>query len=231
MPRCIETATFYAHFDVVKEGEPPLAPLVVRVCDSITCAMFGAEKLLAELQCVAGRGRPAVPMCASCARPASACAIRRRWSRSGTISCTRPNAGRGAGRDRADDTIPISRPITSTTTPMWPAADTVCSASSGRARSSVDAVLAALDAGDLRGLGGAGFPTGAQVALGARRARAAADGGQRRRGRARHVQGPPLPELRSAPLPRRDADRRPRGRGRAKSTSTCATSIRSRARS
>ncbi len=45
-----ETATFYAHFDVVKENEPPLAPLVVRVCDSVTCAMFGAERLLQELK-------------------------------------------------------------------------------------------------------------------------------------------------------------------------------------
>jgi NADH:ubiquinone oxidoreductase subunit F (NADH-binding)/NADH:ubiquinone oxidoreductase subunit E len=45
-----ETATFYAHFDIVKEGDPPLAPLVIRVCDSVTCAMFGAERLLAELQ-------------------------------------------------------------------------------------------------------------------------------------------------------------------------------------
>src|SRR3978361_722079 len=36
-----ETATFYAHFDIVKEGEPDLAPLVIRVCDSVTCAMFG----------------------------------------------------------------------------------------------------------------------------------------------------------------------------------------------
>ena len=45
-----ETATFYAHFDVVKEDEPPLAPLVICVCDSVTCAMFGAERLLKELQ-------------------------------------------------------------------------------------------------------------------------------------------------------------------------------------
>jgi formate dehydrogenase len=45
-----ETATFYAHFDVVKENEPPLAPLVIRVCDSVTCAMLGAERLLTELQ-------------------------------------------------------------------------------------------------------------------------------------------------------------------------------------
>src|SRR3984893_13498911 len=44
-----ETATFYAHFDVVKEGEPNIAPLTIRVCDSVTCAMLGAEKLLQEL--------------------------------------------------------------------------------------------------------------------------------------------------------------------------------------
>ena len=43
-----ETATFYAHFDVVKEGEPDIAPLTIRVCDSLTCAMMGAEKLLHE---------------------------------------------------------------------------------------------------------------------------------------------------------------------------------------
>src|SRR5476649_2183986 len=49
-----ETATFYAHFDIVKEGEPDIAPLTIRVCDSLTCAMFGAEKLLQELQNDAG---------------------------------------------------------------------------------------------------------------------------------------------------------------------------------
>jgi formate dehydrogenase len=49
-----ETATFYAHFDVVKEGEANIAPLTIRVCDSVTCAMLGAEKLLQELQSSAG---------------------------------------------------------------------------------------------------------------------------------------------------------------------------------
>src|SRR5437763_9809219 len=51
-----ETATFYAHFDVVKEGEPSLPPLTIRVCDSLTCAMLGGEKLLDELQTAAGPG-------------------------------------------------------------------------------------------------------------------------------------------------------------------------------
>src|SRR5687767_8454642 len=45
-----EVATFYHHFDVVKEGETPPPPLTVRVCDSLSCAMAGAERLLAELQ-------------------------------------------------------------------------------------------------------------------------------------------------------------------------------------
>src|SRR6195952_2774870 len=51
-----ETATFYAHFDVVKEGEPDIPPLTIRVCDSLTCAMMGAEQLLHELQDSAGPG-------------------------------------------------------------------------------------------------------------------------------------------------------------------------------
>src|SRR5450759_2973830 len=49
-----ETATFYAHFDVVKEGDPKIPPLTIRVCDSLTCAMLGAENLLSELQNATG---------------------------------------------------------------------------------------------------------------------------------------------------------------------------------
>jgi formate dehydrogenase beta subunit len=45
-----EVATFYAHFDVVKEGETPPPPTTVRVCDSITCAIKGAEALFQALK-------------------------------------------------------------------------------------------------------------------------------------------------------------------------------------
>jgi NADH:ubiquinone oxidoreductase subunit F (NADH-binding)/NADH:ubiquinone oxidoreductase subunit E len=44
-----EVATFYAHFDVVKEGDKPPPAVIVRVCDSLSCAMAGAEHLIAEL--------------------------------------------------------------------------------------------------------------------------------------------------------------------------------------
>ncbi len=45
-----EVATFYAHFDVVKEGEAPPPALTIRVCDSLSCEMAGAEALRAALQ-------------------------------------------------------------------------------------------------------------------------------------------------------------------------------------
>jgi formate dehydrogenase beta subunit len=44
-----EVATFYDHFDVVKEGEAPPAPLTIRVCDSVSCMLAGCESLLGEL--------------------------------------------------------------------------------------------------------------------------------------------------------------------------------------
>lgn len=47
-----EVATFYAHFDVVKEGAIAPPPITIRVCDSITCEQQGAQQLLAELKAV-----------------------------------------------------------------------------------------------------------------------------------------------------------------------------------
>jgi formate dehydrogenase beta subunit len=44
-----EVASFYHHFDIVKEGEPAPAPLTVRVCDGLSCEMAGAQDLLARL--------------------------------------------------------------------------------------------------------------------------------------------------------------------------------------
>ncbi len=45
-----EVASFYAHFDIVKEGENYPAPVTVRVCNSVTCAMKGADKLQLSLE-------------------------------------------------------------------------------------------------------------------------------------------------------------------------------------
>ena len=50
-----EVATFYHHFDVVKEGETPPPAITIRVCDSPSCAMAGAAALTAALE----EGKPA----------------------------------------------------------------------------------------------------------------------------------------------------------------------------
>ena len=44
-----EVATFYAHFDVVKEGEPKPPALTIRVCDSLSCELAGAQQLKTAL--------------------------------------------------------------------------------------------------------------------------------------------------------------------------------------
>ena len=49
MAEAYEVATFYAHFDVLKEDDAPLPELTIRVCDSLTCEMMGAKSLLREL--------------------------------------------------------------------------------------------------------------------------------------------------------------------------------------
>ena len=50
-----EVATFYHHFDVVRDGDAPPPAITVRVCDSIACAMAGAEALLEKLPRILGK--------------------------------------------------------------------------------------------------------------------------------------------------------------------------------
>ena len=45
-----EVASFYAHFDVVKEGEDAPPPVTIRVCDSLSCELAGAQTLMSELR-------------------------------------------------------------------------------------------------------------------------------------------------------------------------------------
>jgi formate dehydrogenase beta subunit len=55
MAEVYEVATFYHHFDVVKEGETPPPALTVRVCDSIACELAGSEALLSKLPSILGK--------------------------------------------------------------------------------------------------------------------------------------------------------------------------------
>lgn len=49
-----EVATFYDHFDCIKDGETPPAPVTIRVCESLSCQLAGAKRLLAELEAIDG---------------------------------------------------------------------------------------------------------------------------------------------------------------------------------
>src|SRR5437660_1801591 len=71
-----EVATFYAHFDVVKEGEAAPPAVTVRVCESLSCAMAGAEHLLRELPSRLGQDVRVVraPCMGACDR-APVCAV------------------------------------------------------------------------------------------------------------------------------------------------------------
>src|SRR5258706_5147634 len=54
MTEVYEVATFYHHFDVIKEGDTPPPAITVRVCDSIACDIAGAQELLAKLPGILG---------------------------------------------------------------------------------------------------------------------------------------------------------------------------------
>ena len=56
-----EVATFYHHFDVVKEGEAAPPALTVRVCDSISCELAGAKELLHKLPSILGKDVRVIP--------------------------------------------------------------------------------------------------------------------------------------------------------------------------
>ena len=50
-----EVASFYHHFDIVKEGQTPPPAVTVRVCDGLSCTLAGARELLARLPALLGR--------------------------------------------------------------------------------------------------------------------------------------------------------------------------------
>ncbi|MDE2502383.1 MAG: NAD(P)H-dependent oxidoreductase subunit E, partial [Burkholderiales bacterium] len=50
-----EVASFYHHFDIVREDQDAPAPLTVRVCDGLSCELAGARALLERLPALLGR--------------------------------------------------------------------------------------------------------------------------------------------------------------------------------
>jgi formate dehydrogenase len=148
-----ETATFYAHFDVVKEGEPDVAQLTIRVCDSLTCAMLGAEKLLHELQDASGPGiRVVRAPCVGRCDTAPTAEVGHHFVDHATVANVLAAAKGGDTHAHLPSYVDYDAYVASGGYALLK-----------RLRSGElpkEDLLKALDDASLRGLGGAGFPTG-----------------------------------------------------------------------
>ncbi|MEJ2175188.1 MAG: NADH-ubiquinone oxidoreductase-F iron-sulfur binding region domain-containing protein [bacterium] len=148
-----EVATFYHHFDVMKEGEPAPAALTVRVCDSIACELAGANDLLERLPKILGRevrvlSAPCVGRCEAA-----------------PVAVVGQNPIGGASVDAVSAAVRAKR----TRCPTPKAIDYAAYRKGGGYRLIADclagkhrreAITKVMEDAGLRGLGGAGFPAG-----------------------------------------------------------------------
>jgi formate dehydrogenase beta subunit len=148
-----ETATFYAHFDVVKEGQPDIPLLTIRVCDSLTCAMLGGEKLLRELQDSAGPGiRVTRAPCVGRCDTAPVAEVGHNFVDHAGVASVLATAKAGDTHAHVSEYIDYNAYVAGGGYKLLQ-----------RLRSgelAKEDLLKALDDASLRGLGGAGFPTG-----------------------------------------------------------------------
>lgn len=148
-----EVASFYAHFDIVMDGEPAPPAITVRVCDSLTCAMMGSERLLAELPAALGSSvRVVRAPCMGGCHNAPVTAIGHALHESATMDSVREAVLSG-------HTHPDIPTFTDFATYRLRGGYALL-ASLLDGKRSIEDVVQALEDSNLRGLGGAGFPTG-----------------------------------------------------------------------
>ncbi len=148
-----EVASFYHHFDVVKEGEAAPPPLTVRVCDGLSCEMAGAKELLARLPAMLGRDVRVLPApCVGRCEQAPVAVVGQRPVTGATCDavCAAVDAGDTVHVPKGYIDLAAYREGGGYALLKQCIADEL----------DVETVIKTMESSGLRGLGGAGFPAG-----------------------------------------------------------------------
>ncbi len=148
-----EVASFYHHFTIVKEGEPS-PPLTLRVCDSISCMLAGAEALIDGLGKTIDPEKVRVlraPCMGRCAEAPAACLGRREIS---------PASAKSIAELISAGNFQALRPDYTGLAAYRAGGGYALLADCLAGRRQPEDIIAALSDAALRGMGGAGFPAG-----------------------------------------------------------------------
>ena len=148
-----EVATFYHHFDVLREGEAAPAALTVRVCETLSCAMAGGEELLAKLPGILGKDVRVVaaPCLGRCSEAPAVCVGQNEVGHASIEKITKAVETK-AGRALPANHLGYKAYQDAGGYKLY--ADVV----SGKR--DIESTIKEMEHSGLRGLGGAGFPTG-----------------------------------------------------------------------
>jgi formate dehydrogenase len=159
MTEVYEVATFYHHFDVIKEGEPAPPAITVRVCDSIACELAGSRPLLQALPAALGQDvRVLHAPCVGRCETAPVAVVGQNPVPHATVDRVASRVKAGAVTHSASDEA-ITPGHTSYEAYREAGGYALAAACVNGGRKAAD-VMALLEDSSLRGLGGAGFPTG-----------------------------------------------------------------------
>jgi formate dehydrogenase beta subunit len=148
-----EVASFYHHFDIVKEGDLAPPALTVRVCDGLSCEMSGAQDLLARLPAILGAEvRVIAAPCIGRCEQAPAVAVHQHPIANATAASVQAAVEAKQTKHQPSGFIDLEAYKDEGGYALLK----TCIAG----ELEVDDVVKALEDSGLRGLGGAGFPAG-----------------------------------------------------------------------
>jgi NADH:ubiquinone oxidoreductase subunit F (NADH-binding)/NADH:ubiquinone oxidoreductase subunit E len=148
-----EVASFYAHFDIVMDDEAPPPPLTVRVCDSLSCELAGGVQLLEDLRGQLGdRIRVVRAPCMGGCHRAPVVAIGHALHENATTE----SVSAAVAADQTHPTIPEFVGFDAYRATRGYRLLEACLAGERKP----EELIEILEHSGLRGLGGAGFPTG-----------------------------------------------------------------------